>query len=176
VGAGVASQPAGASAGEAGGSALSGLAADACALVSIRRADLAGEELAELRRHLTLGKVVSLDHARALVQGDNRGTTGVCFRNPGDDWRAFVAPENRLWTPSGEARPITAFAGDVGALRRDLDEAARSDGPVFATHAGAVLRAGNIIPFHSTVARIGAKSPCGASVVVTDFHRLGARA
>ncbi len=55
-----------------------------------------------------------------------------------------------------------------------IDEAAAESGPVFVTHAGAVLRGGEIIPFHSAVVRIGAKSPCGASVVVTDFVRVRA--
>lgn len=164
----------GGSAGAAGGYPGSGLAAEEdCVLVSVRRdpGDLAREDLSALRRHLNIGNVISLDRARALAQADNRGTTGVCYRNPGEDWRAITAPENRLWTPSVEARPITAFAGNVVALRRDLDEAAAESGPVFVTHAGAVLRGGEIIPFHSAVVRIGAKSPCGASVVVTDFVR-----
>jgi len=158
------------SSGEAGG--------DGLALVETRRLDgIPGRDGEALRRHLTaLDNVVSLDAARALVKGDNYGRTGLAYKRPGEDWTALVAPENRLWTPSPDPRPITEFAGNVVQLRRDLDEAARSTSPVFVSHAGALLRDGDLIPFHSNVVRIPGRAKCGAALVLTDFCRLGARA
>lgn len=147
------------------------------ALVETRRLDgIPGRDGEALRRHLTaLDNVVSLDAARALVKGDNYGRTGLAYKHPGEDWTALVAPENRLWTPSPDPRPITEFAGNVVALRRDLDEAARSTSPVFVSHAGALLRDGNLIPFHSNVVRIPlGKTKCGADAVLTDFVRVRA--
>lgn len=130
-----------------------------------------------LRRHLSLsGRVVSLDAVRALVRGDNLGRTGLAYKHPGEDWKALVAPENRLWVPSSDPRPITEFAGSVTSLRNDLDEAAHSSDPLFVTHAGALLRDGNLVPFHSAVVRIGGRAECGAAFVLTDFCRLGVAA
>ena len=154
--------------GQSGGSHL--------ALIETRRLDgLPGDEGAALRRHLTaFDNVVSLDAARAIAKGDNLGRTGLAYKHPGEDWKALVAPENRLWTPSADPRPITEFEGNVAALRRDLDEAARSLVPVYAVHAGALVRDGNLIPFHSAVARIPGRAKCGAEMVLTDFVRRGA--
>lgn len=146
------------------------------ALVETRRLDgIPGADGEALRRHLrALDNVFSLDAARALVKGDNYGRTGLPFKRPGEDWTALVAPENRLWTPSPDPRPITEFAGNVVALRRDLDEAARSTSPVFVSHAGALLRDGDLIPFHSNVVRIPGRAKCGAEMVLTDFVRVRA--
>ena len=149
----------------------------ALALVETRHdpAELAGREHEALRRHLNaFANVVSLDAARALAKADNTGRTGLAYRRPGEDWTALVAPENRLWTPSHEPRPITAYEGNVVALRRTLDEAARSPVPIFATHAGALLRGGKLMQFHSHVVRIGGRAKCGAECVVTDFVRVTA--
>lgn len=154
-------------AGEEGGHQVPRLA-----IIETRRHDgIPGAAGEALRRHLT-GKVVSIDAARALVKGDNYGRTGLAYRNPGEDWEALVAPENRLWTPSPDPRPITDFAGNVVTLRRDLDEAARSTSPIFVSHAGALLREGTLIPFHSAVVRIGGRAKSGAEMVLTDFVRL----
>lgn len=143
------------------------------ALIETRRLDRLGQEA--LRRHLTaLDNVVSLDDARALVKGDNAGRTGLAYRRQGEDWKALVARENRLWTPSADPRPITDYTGNVVALREHLDEAARSLAPVFVSHAGALLRNDSLIPFHSNVVRIPGKAKCGASVVLTDFVRVTA--
>lgn len=146
------------------------------ALIETRRLD--GDPRAEgeaLRRHLgALDNVVSLDAARALVKGDNCGRTGLAYRRQGEDWKALVAPENRLWTPSPDPRPITEYTGNVVALREHLDEAARSPAPVFVSHAGALLRNDSLIPFHSNVVRIPGKSSCGAALVLTDFVRVQA--
>lgn len=147
------------------------------ALVQTRRSSaiLAGDDLAQLRRHLTaFDNVVSLDAARALAKADNAGLTGLASRRPGEDWTVLVAPENRLWMPSHEERPISAFEGNVAELRRDLDEAARSHAPIVVTHAGALKRGENILSFHSTVVRIGGRAKCGAEMVLTDFVRRGA--
>lgn len=148
--------------------------APAVALVQIREpaAVLAGGHCEALRRHLSLaGKVIELDAARALVHSDNLRRTGLAYRRPGEDWFAHVAEDNRLWTPSRDPRPITAFEGDVAALRRDLDEALASPEPVVVTHAGALSRNGELMQFRSTVVRIGGRSKCGAGFVLTDFVR-----
>lgn len=123
-----------------------------------------------LRRHLT-ANVVSLDAARALVQGDNLGRTGLAYQKPGDDWTLLPARENRLWTPDAEPRPVSRFEGNVVELRHALDAAAASAEPVFVTHAGALLREGRLMPFHSAVVRIGFREG-GTVGVLTDFVRL----
>lgn len=123
-----------------------------------------------LRRHLN-EKVVSLDAARALVKGDNLGRTGLAFRRSGEDWSVLPARENRLWSPENEARPIAQFHGDVARLRRSLTEASRSAEPIFVTHAGGLIREGEVMSFHSAVVRIGGKLRCGSDYVLTDFAR-----
>lgn len=145
-------------------------------LVETRRVDgIPGAEGEALRRHLTaFDNVISLDAARALVTGDNLGHTGLAYKHPGEDYKLLVAPQNRLWTPSPDPRPITEYEGNVVQLRRDLDTAARSTSPVYAVHAGALVRDGSLIPFHSAVVRIGGKAKCGAEMVLTDFVRVRA--
>ncbi len=145
------------------------------ALVETARDGIPGAEGEALRRHLgALSNVVSLDAARALVKGDNLGRTGLAYKRPGEDWKALVAPENRLWTPSADPRPITEYTGNVVELRRTLDEAARSPAPLYVSHAGALLRDGKLIPFHSNVVRIPGQATCGAEMVLTDFVRVTA--
>lgn len=167
-------------AGSAGGACSSsepgGEAAGGIALVETRstaNSILSRAEGAGLQRHLT-SNVVSLDAARALVQGDNLGRTGLAYRRQGEDWSVIPAPENRLWAPDPEPRPISRYQGNVVALRRSLEEASQSSDPVFVTHAGAVLIDGVPVPFHSAVVRIGREFRCGTRAVITDFARLGA--
>jgi hypothetical protein len=145
------------------------------ALIETRRDfdGIPGASREALRRHLSLaGKVVSLDYARSLVKADRLGRTGLAYKHPGEDWKALVAPENRLWVQSPDPRPITEFAGSVTSLRNDLEQASRSTDPLFVTHAGALLRDGNLVPFHSAVVRIGGRAECGAAFCLTDFVRL----
>lgn len=150
-------------------------AAASLALIETARDGIPGAEGEALRRHLgALSNVVSLDAARALVKGDNLGRTGLAYKRPGEDWKALVAPENRLWTPSADPRPITDYSGNVVELRRYLDEAARSPAPLYVSHAGALLRDDSLIPFHSNVVRIPGRAKCGAALVLTDFVRVPA--
>lgn len=148
-------------------------ATGALSLVEIRQppdAILSRKDGEGLRRHLSQ-RVVSLDAARALVQGDNLGRTGLAYQKPGDDWTLLPARENRLWTPDPEPRPVSRFEGNVVELRRTLDAAAASAEPVFVTHAGALLREGRLMPFHSAVVRMPGRA-AGVRWVLTDFARL----
>lgn len=176
--AGVAGGEGAGAAGEAGeGGEPDGTSAG-IALVQVRRSvdDLSRPDHEALRRYLSLDPVVSLDHVRDLVRADNLGRTGLAYKRPGHDWSVLPAPDNRLWEPTTEALPASSFAGNVVALRRDLDEAAESSSPILVNHAGALLRGERLLSFNSTVVRLGRRTPCGAAVVVTDFQRAGVAA
>lgn len=176
AGAGVDAEPTGLCGDVGGGDGDAGgeLDSSALALVQTKRpaSILAGDDLAQLRRHLTaLDNVVSLDAARSLAQADNTGHTGLAVQRPGEDWWLWTAPANRLWRPSNDPRRISDFAGDQAGLRRDLEEAAASPAPIVVTHAGGFIRDGELMQFRSTVVRVGGRSTCGARLALTDFAR-----